>query len=110
MSEENDDLEGIEEAMLEATQSILAEARTGQATYTTELMVAVLNHAKRSPKVAFVVVEVGDGLGQEEMEAFCEDAQAHLEPKETISIETYNVAELMTAIHALTADTDGGEE
>ena len=63
---------------------------------------AVLHHPKRAPKIALVTVENGDGMGQEEMQDFCEDAQEYLEPSETLSIESYNAAELMAVVHAHT--------
>ena len=107
MSEETEDLNAVEEMMLGITKNIVDEGRTGKTTQVTEMLVAVLHHPKRSPKIVLVAVEAGDGMGQEEMQDFCEDAQEYLEPSETISIESYNVAELMTTIHAL---ADGGEE
>ena len=107
MNEETEDLNAVEEMMLGLTKTIVEEARTGRATQVTEMLVAVLHHPKRSPKIVLVTVENGDGMGQEEMQDFCEDAQEYLEPSETLSIESYNVAELMTAVHALAAE---GEE
>ena len=107
MSEETEDLSAIEEVMLGITKTIVEEARTGLATQVTEILVSVLHHPKRSPTIVLVAVENGDGMGQEEMQDFCEDAQKYLEPSETLSIESYNVAELLTAVHALAT---GAEE
>ena len=106
--EGNDDLlADIADMMIDSTEDMLEEARIGKTSATAELMVAVLHRKDQPPVLTYVAVEHGDDVGHDEVRDFCEEAQPHLFPREKLSIETYNLAGLLTAYHAV---ADGSEE
>lgn len=94
----NDEIDGIEEMMMEMIGTILSKARTGEIADQTELMVALL-HQKGSPaKLTYVVVDNGDGEGREEIRELCNEAQEHLLVGEKLSVESYQLVELLMAV------------
>jgi hypothetical protein len=92
------DLEAIGDAMAEAVQEALEAARSG--VQPTELLVALLHRVGQSPVILFCALEHGDEDGIATIEGFCADAHEHLEPDETVTIESYGLVGLLAAYHA----------
>lgn len=107
MSEETENTE-LDDMMIDSTEDILEDARSGHTTSSVEVMAAVLHRVGRSPALAYVVIEHGDDVGHDELRDFCEEAFPHMKENETLTVESYNLAHLLTAFHAV--KTGGGEE
>lgn len=99
----------ITDMMIDSTEDLLEDARIGKTATSVEVMVAVLHQKGEPPALAYVAVEQGDDVGHDEVRDFCEEAQPHLFPGEKLSIETYNLAGLLAAYHAVVSEEEGEE-
>jgi len=107
MSEEVENTE-LDDMMIDSTEDILEDARSGHTASSVEVMAAVLHRVGQSPTLAYVVIEHGDSVGHDELRDFCEEAFPYMRENETLTVESYNLAGLLNAFH--TAETGGGEE
>ena len=109
-----EDQRDIEEMMAEMIETILAEARTGETADQTELLVALLHQEGNPAKLAYVAMDNGDGEGREEIRELCEEAQETLLVGERLSVESFQLVELLMAFRVVGPEQDsiasGGEE
>ena len=100
-------MEGMEEMMAEMMETILTKARTGETADQTELLVALLHQEGNPAKLAYVAMDNGDGEGQEEIRELCEEAQESLLVGERLSVESFQLVELLMAFRVVGPGQDG---